>query len=56
MLPLPKGEAPLTEPTYDPFLPDVQRDPYPHYAELRRVAPVFPVRNAYLRLPFVASK
>jgi cytochrome P450 len=34
----------MNEPTYDPFSPDVQRDPYPHYAELRRVAPVFPIR------------
>ncbi len=26
--------------SYDPMLPDVRRDPYPHYAELRRKAPV----------------
>src|SRR5580658_5596259 len=25
---------------FDPFLPDVQRDPYPHYARLRRYQPV----------------
>jgi cytochrome P450 len=25
---------------YDPFAPEVQRDPYPYYAELRRTAPV----------------
>jgi len=29
--------------TYDPFAPDVKRDPYPAYAELRRDAPVFEV-------------
>ena len=28
---------------YDPFAPDVQRDPYPYYAQLRRQAPVSPV-------------
>jgi cytochrome P450 len=26
---------------YDPFLPEVQRDPYPYYARLRREQPVF---------------
>ena len=26
--------------SYDPTNPDVRRDPYPHYAELRRKAPV----------------
>jgi cytochrome P450 len=29
--------------TFDPFSPDVQRDPYPYYAELRRAAPVYPI-------------
>ncbi|MDB4981628.1 MAG: hypothetical protein JWM82_2380 [Myxococcales bacterium] len=28
---------------FDPFSPDVQRDPYPYYAELRREAPVYPI-------------
>jgi hypothetical protein len=26
---------------YDPLNPDVTHDPYPHYDELRREAPVF---------------
>ena len=29
--------------SYDPFSPDVKRDPYPFYEELRRDAPVFQV-------------
>jgi cytochrome P450 len=28
---------------FDPFSPEVQRDPYPHYAALRRAAPVYEV-------------
>jgi cytochrome P450 len=32
-------------PTYDPFSPEVKRDPYPFYAELRRDAPVFEVAS-----------
>jgi cytochrome P450 len=30
---------------FDPFSPEVQRDPYPYYAELRRTAPVFPLQG-----------
>jgi cytochrome P450 len=33
----------VTLPAYDPFSPEVQRDPYPHYAELRREAPVYAI-------------
>lgn len=28
---------------YNPFLPEVQANPYPYYAELRRTAPVYRV-------------
>jgi cytochrome P450 len=30
---------------FDPFSPEVQRDPYPYYAELRREAPVYPIQG-----------
>src|SRR5882672_5979676 len=29
--------------SYDPFDPEVKRDPYPYYADLRRDAPVYPI-------------
>jgi cytochrome P450 len=40
---MPKAPPPAQVSGYDPFAPDVKRDPYPYYAALRRDAPLFEI-------------